>query len=164
MAQIYASASRVLVRLGEDNGDGCEEAFNSLLTIATGFLSGNNNDEDRDLERDTDYDFFDNKTWGGVLREALYSLFQRDWFQRVWILQEVAAARRILVMCGTSTLDGHSFYLGVTGALRSETRTMEPPAATRLMQDSFTRRYHLPGGGRRFRLDTAPLLLQATQL
>jgi hypothetical protein len=34
---------------------------------------------------------------------ALNALFRRDWFKRIWILQEVALAKDILIQCGTQT-------------------------------------------------------------
>jgi hypothetical protein len=34
---------------------------------------------------------------------ALKALFRREWFKRIWILQEVALAKNILIQCGTQT-------------------------------------------------------------
>lgn len=36
----------------------------------------------------------------------LFSIFQRPWFRRIWVLQEVAAARHVLVLCGSVAIDG----------------------------------------------------------
>ncbi|KAK0638496.1 heterokaryon incompatibility protein-domain-containing protein, partial [Cercophora newfieldiana] len=137
MAQIYATASRVLVWLGEDNGDGSEEALDEILAKAK---------ETPDSKMKT----------SESSSNELIALLQRPWFRRVWILQEVAAARSILVMCGARTIDGHSFHLGVTAALQ-DVEQEKPPAAMRLMQDTFLRRYHLPADQGRFALGIAPL-------
>jgi hypothetical protein len=37
------------------------------------------------------------------------ALLARPWFQRVWVLQEVAKARRAKVMCGNKTVSSHIF-------------------------------------------------------
>lgn len=36
----------------------------------------------------------------------LLAIFQRPWFRRIWVLQEVAAARHVLVLCGSVSIDG----------------------------------------------------------
>ncbi|CAO2658201.1 Nn.00g059240.m01.CDS01 [Neocucurbitaria sp. VM-36] len=41
------------------------------------------------------------------------SLLQRQWFRRIWVLQEVAAARHVRLLCGTTEIDGHAFSLGL---------------------------------------------------
>lgn len=38
-------------------------------------------------------------------------LLARPWFQRVWVLQEVAKARRAKVMCGNKTVSSHIFAI-----------------------------------------------------
>ncbi|KAK3947845.1 hypothetical protein QBC32DRAFT_401322 [Pseudoneurospora amorphoporcata] len=40
-------------------------------------------------------------------------LLQRPWFQRIWVLQEIAAARHILIKCGSTEVDGSVFCLGL---------------------------------------------------
>lgn len=119
MAQIYATASRVLVWLGEDNGDGGERALDELLALAKGTTD----------------------TGNGTI--ATIDLSQRPWFRRVWVLQEVAAARHILVMCGSRVIAGQAFYLGVT-ALRKRFGEHSKGLATlnsmaQLMKDAFVR-------------------------
>ncbi|CAG7562642.1 unnamed protein product [Fusarium equiseti] len=42
--------------------------------------------------------------------KAILKLLEAAWFRRVWVLQEVAAARHIVVGCGPSEIDDmHSF-------------------------------------------------------
>ncbi|KAH8769593.1 ankyrin repeat-containing domain protein, partial [Hyaloscypha sp. PMI_1271] len=44
-------------------------------------------------------------------RNGLESLFQRPWFSRVWILQEVANARRAIVVCGVKSVSARTFAI-----------------------------------------------------
>jgi len=44
-------------------------------------------------------------------REGLVSLLNRSWFNRVWILQEVANARVAEIICGTKSVSAHIFAL-----------------------------------------------------
>ena len=65
------------------------------------------------------------------LRNDVLRLLERSWFRRIWVraprlgrmlepltdliqvLQEVAAARHILITCGPTQIDGHTFYVGL---------------------------------------------------
>ncbi|KAJ4991667.1 het domain protein [Stagonosporopsis vannaccii] len=44
---------------------------------------------------------------------AVNRLLKRPWFRRIWVLQEVAAARHIRILCGEKELDGYAFYNGL---------------------------------------------------
>jgi hypothetical protein len=43
------------------------------------------------------------------LREGMASILSRPWFQRVWILQEVANARSATVVCGKKSISAQIF-------------------------------------------------------
>ena len=83
MRSIYSNARRVISWLGE---------FDDESNIAMDYLSSN--------------------AWVGSNRldapanviNALASLFSRPYWTRVWIIQEVAVARHILIVCGDRTL------------------------------------------------------------
>ncbi|KAI1116381.1 hypothetical protein F5Y14DRAFT_407931, partial [Nemania sp. NC0429] len=47
----------------------------------------------------------------GIPQRGLRELLARPWFRRVWILQEVANARRALLCCGTASIDARIFAL-----------------------------------------------------
>ncbi|KAI1501906.1 ankyrin repeat-containing domain protein [Biscogniauxia marginata] len=47
--------------------------------------------------------------WTIRQRQGLMDLLQRSWFRRVWILQEVASARKALVYCGTKWVPARIF-------------------------------------------------------
>lgn len=45
----------------------------------------------------------------GKMGEALQELLQRPWYQRVWVIQEVASARAVYVMCGSKAVSTQTF-------------------------------------------------------
>ncbi|KAF4621538.1 hypothetical protein G7Y89_g14534 [Cudoniella acicularis] len=45
-------------------------------------------------------------------RHGLEAIFERPWFRRVWILQEVANARAAIVICGVKSVSAQIFALG----------------------------------------------------
>ncbi|KAL8307078.1 hypothetical protein RB593_005799 [Gaeumannomyces tritici] len=109
MAEIYAKASRVIVWLGEasDNGHQALEAIrmaaqkqhtnsaepNHQATLAQDLMNSSNNEANQ---------------------QAILRLLQRPWFQRIWVLQEVAAARHVLIKCGSTEIDGYAFCSGIS--------------------------------------------------
>ncbi|OCK84868.1 hypothetical protein K432DRAFT_85503, partial [Lepidopterella palustris CBS 459.81] len=91
MAEIYAKAHRVVVWLGEaeDDSDRALEAIR---------LAGESSARSSNTE---------------LTRQAILRLLKRPWFRRIWVLQEMAAARHVLIMCGSTEIDGHAFCLGL---------------------------------------------------
>ncbi|KAI8228762.1 Heterokaryon incompatibility protein 6, OR allele [Colletotrichum sp. SAR 10_86] len=103
MAEIYARANRVVVWLEEAASDRQRDnesedvSYRALQTIglaASGSLTGR----------------LRNKEDG----EAVVKLLRRNWFRRIWILQEVAASRNVLIMCHATEIDGYAFCQGLS--------------------------------------------------
>ncbi|XP_014555772.1 hypothetical protein COCVIDRAFT_64178, partial [Bipolaris victoriae FI3] len=92
MAKIYALANRVIVWLGEVAEDS-DQALH-WIRAAGGTMP-------------------QIPLCDGMSQQAVTALLQRPWFRRIWVLQEVAAARHILVMCGSMEIDGCAFALGI---------------------------------------------------
>ncbi|RFN45092.1 acb 4-hydroxyacetophenone monooxygenase [Fusarium flagelliforme] len=46
--------------------------------------------------------------------KAVLKLLEAAWFRRIWVLQEVAAARHIVVRCGPAEIDGYAFFSGLS--------------------------------------------------
>ncbi|KAH7230663.1 heterokaryon incompatibility protein-domain-containing protein, partial [Fusarium redolens] len=101
MAKIYAKASCVIVWLGgatPNSGQALEE-----IRIAA-----------------------EQRTKRSINENAIFGLLERPWFQRIWVrkqalltksiqvLQEVAAARHVLIKCGPTEIDGYAFCLGLS--------------------------------------------------
>ncbi|KAK4194354.1 hypothetical protein QBC40DRAFT_319957 [Triangularia verruculosa] len=89
MAKIYALATRVLVWLG-DSADESDQALDEIQKAAES-----------------------SKKPAVCNQAAILALLGRSWFRRFWVLQEVAAARQILIKCGAIDVDGYAFCLGL---------------------------------------------------
>jgi hypothetical protein len=114
MAEIYRD-STVLVWLGKDDA---AQAFRCLRKLATQYLTMEGI-EDRDrAQRNTPrasrLDVYQGGLIDGRDRNALVQLFQRDWFRRVWIVQEVALAKIVTVFAGADCLDWINLHRAVT--------------------------------------------------
>ncbi|KAH6855416.1 ankyrin repeat-containing domain protein [Chaetomium sp. MPI-CAGE-AT-0009] len=125
MAEIYANASCVIVWLGEATSDS-GQAFEALRKAG---------------REGTEY------TMDEPTEQAIFALLERPWFQRIWVVQEAAAARRVLMKCGPDEVDGFAFCSGIAALKLSYTthphlRSLVPPI-TYLIRDASFR----PRGG-----------------
>ncbi|KAF7945879.1 uncharacterized protein EAE97_004917 [Botrytis byssoidea] len=104
MARIYNSASRVVVWLGEE----IEEIKGVLedIQVASNEKPGRNSKE-------------------VVKKEHIIKFLQNPWFQRIWVLQEVAVAQHVVIMCGSITIAGSAFCAGVKSLELSYTDSPE---------------------------------------
>ncbi|EAW13708.1 HET domain-containing protein [Aspergillus clavatus NRRL 1] len=92
MARIYTKADRVVVWLGQaaEHSDVAMEAIRAAAS----------------RENVPKYDV--------PLGEGIQEVLGRPWFRRIWVLQEVAAARQIRLHCGFAELDGYTFCDGLS--------------------------------------------------
>ncbi|KAH7142835.1 heterokaryon incompatibility protein-domain-containing protein [Dactylonectria estremocensis] len=92
MGRIYQEATRVAVYLGKGTDD---------TDAAMKYI--------REIDRPSDYgDCAPTETSIQPERDevtALKILFQRPWFHRVWVLQEITFAKKATVVCGNQELD-----------------------------------------------------------
>ncbi|KAK3354083.1 heterokaryon incompatibility protein-domain-containing protein, partial [Lasiosphaeria hispida] len=107
MAKIYASANRVIVWLGEASSD-TDGAFEALCKYAT------------------------KEQISSSTPRPVLALLERPWFRRIWVLQEVAVARQILIKCGPDEVDGLVFCSGLDASklpydTYPDLRTLVPP-------------------------------------
>ncbi|KAK4223051.1 heterokaryon incompatibility protein-domain-containing protein [Podospora fimiseda] len=93
MPSLYSMASHVIVWLGT------AKESEKLALEAMGLAAEGSYDEDILSEE-------------GV-REAILSILRREWFKRIWVVQEVGFARSIIVQCGLSVIGGHAFSLAL---------------------------------------------------
>ncbi|KAK5659030.1 hypothetical protein OQA88_1117 [Cercophora sp. LCS_1] len=111
MWTIYQHATRVVVWLGPETGDSavamdniakrdCQtnaaarQAWREKNKGPCGCHAGN----------------FDNY----ASRAGVLDLLKQAWFTRVWVLQEVAAAKEVVVVCGDRVVDGQDFFEEMT--------------------------------------------------
>ncbi|KAH6664151.1 heterokaryon incompatibility protein-domain-containing protein [Halenospora varia] len=100
IAMIYSKAHHVLVWLGE-MADDIEGALEDIQHAANEESTGRSNKK--------------------MNKKAIFNLLQRQWFQRIWVLQEVAAARHVIMICGSTEIDGYAFCLGLKSFRKSQT-------------------------------------------
>jgi ankyrin repeat protein len=115
MANIYGKANRVVVWLGEA-ADDSEKAFEDIRIAGedtSAFSSSARQNGDKSIN------------------EPMLALLRRPWFYRIWVsksrpdvqieclniptqvLQEIGAARHVLVACGSEEIDGYAFCSGL---------------------------------------------------
>ncbi|KAM0664266.1 hypothetical protein MY8738_008815 [Beauveria namnaoensis] len=106
MAEIYARAGRVIVWLEHGAVGDCTRDTKSPKAGhgALQELSDAANGLSRPLTKSSDV---------RVDYPAICAILQGSWFERVWVLQEVAAARQVLIMCGDCVIDGNAFCTGL---------------------------------------------------
>jgi hypothetical protein len=114
MPEIYANANRVVVWLGEaENKDAL--AFKSLRRLR---IELNVQEDSRFLIRLRWYRDKNGKVFsGGAYRsilsdieyEHLINLLCREWFRRTWVIQEVASARRAIIVYGEESMPWEAF-------------------------------------------------------
>ncbi|KAK4159410.1 heterokaryon incompatibility protein-domain-containing protein [Cladorrhinum sp. PSN259] len=112
MRDIYEGARIVTVWLGESD-------FHTDRAIK--FLSFNAHLRRRRVENEAILAFL-NATMQIETLDALESFFKRDWWGRIWIVQEVALARRALFLCGSQTMlfdDFKDAYVSWSGVFKS---------------------------------------------
>lgn len=96
MAHIYKNASQVLVYLGEGTKFS-ETAMKFIRELDEPSYYGN-----RETIEEAPNNAEDERT-------AVKNLFERPWFYRVWVLQEITFAQKATVICGSQQVDWESF-------------------------------------------------------
>ncbi|KAH6975183.1 heterokaryon incompatibility protein-domain-containing protein [Ilyonectria sp. MPI-CAGE-AT-0026] len=146
MAKIYAKASRVLVWLGE-TADNSNQALEAIRVAAekqykNSVLYPTNQQANLALSDQQ----AGNSSSDETNQDAILTLLDRQWFQRIWVVQEVAAAQHILIKCGSAEIDGSAFCSGLSvlkpfDGTRPDLQTLIPPIA-HLMRGTIFRRRH----------------------
>ncbi|KAH9906557.1 HET-domain-containing protein [Xylariomycetidae sp. FL2044] len=118
MERIYPKARRVLVWLGDGRDDSglAFETARDLDTACQRYV-----EEGGVLDNIAPADERASRVFGPFRRraafpglEAFAKLLQRPWFGRVWVVQEVALATEVTVLCGRSSVDWDSLVAAVT--------------------------------------------------
>ncbi|KAK5996826.1 Heterokaryon incompatibility 6-like protein [Cladobotryum mycophilum] len=113
MRSVYENAEKVLIWLGLGNAnvDHVMDLMNRLdkQVISLGYNSINSSKSWEMMQNlllkqygRTDHD---------LRRSALRMLLEKPWFRRVWVVQEVASARRAVVVCGWRSVSTRTFCL-----------------------------------------------------
>ncbi|XEV01544.1 hypothetical protein FSHL1_006831 [Fusarium sambucinum] len=133
MAEIYCKARQVIVWLGEATPE-TECALEHIRTAAE-------------------------ESEGSALPEcqAVVALLQRPWFRRIWVLQEVAAARHVIVACGATQIDGYAFCLGLPPCVYEDSSSAAVRSIEFLIRRSIFRPKYTQDASGRVALGNRPL-------
>lgn len=125
MRMIYAQAQQVVVWLGEAIEDG-DKAIERIRCLA----EGQNGPSDQEMVENQD--------------TCCRRLLQRDWFERVLVLQEVGVARCICILCGPVQINGHTFSEGVSKLrLPSSVKIRVNPVVFLMKGALYRPKYHM---------------------
>jgi hypothetical protein len=126
MKAIYENAEQVLVWLGPSRDDS-DIAMDLMDEITDADEGDQEMDADAQIERGVELlqrsltDPNNRHKW-----EALARLFQRPWWKRVWIRQEVAVASQIVVLCGDNRLQRWSTLVSAVEYLNRVASLFQP--------------------------------------
>ncbi|EJP61380.1 MFS allantoate transporter [Beauveria bassiana ARSEF 2860] len=103
MSRIYQQADQVICWLGvQENNSDIAFKLLRILNLSDGMYEAYNDLVAGGYARSPADLFSPSNTLG----KAVALLFQRSWFERLWIVQEVALANRVLVHCGACSMEG----------------------------------------------------------
>jgi hypothetical protein len=105
MALVYQNAKGAIVSLGVDNGD-AEEGFNVLNSLSD--LCERQSIELGGMENVPNVSSDDLHCYANFAWTSCRSVLQKPWFSRVWIVQEVGLAKRVVMLCGRFTIQWHN--------------------------------------------------------
>ena len=116
MGDIFASATRTIVWLGEKSADS---------DVAMDFIGS--------LQQSTSDQLCDDKNVEQKFWRAIKDLMQRKWWTRVWVVQEALMSRRVLFQCGEKTADVVKFVKLVK---EKESRVKHQPEQSELPSEN----------------------------
>lgn len=101
MYSIFSNAEQVLIWLcGDDKL--ISEAFRQIPSTLESLREINSKKKQTYLEKNRELQACLDTRVGSA---RLTRLFEQDWFGRLWVVQEVAAADKVLFVCGSRTMD-----------------------------------------------------------
>lgn len=117
MKDVYKSAMRVLIWLG-NAADDSDMAMDNAVEL-TEKLTTVGEHIDRDYLISYGLEPKDHPIWG-----ALGHLYQRTWFERLWVVQEAVLAEALVVLCGAKWIDWQIFPTLATALLQCSLLTL----------------------------------------
>ncbi|KAK4203557.1 ankyrin repeat-containing domain protein [Triangularia verruculosa] len=145
MAKIYSRAREVLVWLGPATA-----SSGRALKVIQSFATLSEDEAGAELED----------------KLGIKELLERHWFKRIWVLQEVAAARHVVIKCGSDEVTGQAFCSGIEVLVRrwkaeqdGEMQFLDAlfNSVTRLMRTADRRPRHEQDASPRFYLNISPV-------
>ena len=107
MDEVYKDAEEVLVWLGEESEDSdLAMSFMESWTTGKGQKSRDGGDAS-DLNEDLKLAF--ESAFDAAAETAVLTLLQRPFWTRLWVLQEIVLAQKVLIICGHRCVSFESF-------------------------------------------------------
>ena len=100
MADIYEKAQAVLVWIGREDNE-TELAFSEARRLAAAQRASNTEPASQKISYDPD----DHQSPFSDIAKGFLSIFRRDWFKRIWVIQEVSVCCKVNVVCGPLIID-----------------------------------------------------------
>lgn len=100
MADIYENAQAVLVWIGKED-DETERIFSEARRLAAAQRASNTEAASQKISYNPD----DHQSPFSDIAKGFLSIFRRDWFKRIWVIQEVSVCRKVNVVCGPLIID-----------------------------------------------------------
>jgi hypothetical protein len=110
MCKIYSQAEEVIVWLGQATRE-TNILLESLQRLEESSSRNGHGYRHWGLKQWTKFWVSVPKNPDSELRYGLDLLLSRPWFKRVWILQEIANAKKASILCGTKSVRAHTFAL-----------------------------------------------------
>jgi hypothetical protein len=123
MLQIYQSARRVVIYLGEqsDHSELLPEFFDTTIRARRVFDSLDNGEEDldhEDLRKSMGtLEEIGVPTSNNIMWRAARAFYGRPWMLRVWVVQEVVVANELVFLCSGWELPGSIIYGSVLASM-----------------------------------------------
>lgn len=106
MRRIYQSAQETIVYLGDQTGSTTgKSAWNFLERNSTWAL---NDDQEKDYNLPAEVE--DLIYFRGDLHDVYHDVLSREWFQRIWVLQEVVVSKEVSIQCGHRRIPGDDLF------------------------------------------------------
>lgn len=161
MGDIYATAERVLVWLGEEDWNS-KVAIVFLEKFLPKIESLMEREEGKD--RDFSYSFIDPGLYDRIgepmipqdIFDGLASFLERAWFKRAWTFQEIVLAQNIQAVCGSTYVDWDKLeklleFLELSDWDMRLTRFQDPSRIQqipgRMIRSTMVYRHHIAHGG-----------------
>ncbi|KAL8744361.1 MAG: hypothetical protein Q9190_003394 [Brigantiaea leucoxantha] len=132
MSQIYPLSKNVIIWMGPESEDSAHALetlcyFSEQVEYIISHRWGDApNAQEHDWWRDGHALPYEKTTW-----KSIFSMLQRSWFERVWVLQEALLCNRVLLQCGRKSIP----WVNVRKALlvlRQKTSILPPEIRDRL--------------------------------
>ena len=127
MGKVYENAARTLVWLGEA-ADDSDLALDGVSDLTQAMLAADPEKVQYSLAHSEDIVKHGLPSANGPIWKALQSLQLREWFFRLWTLQEIVLSKQPIILCGTKCISWESLPALQQAVLKAKLTTLASPA------------------------------------